>query len=82
MPNPDIELIHDLLDYAKKRVMLGDVKLKDVADKLSSLSPAELAEVRYHRDCRKEVVSKDRLKRAEKQSLSESAVRPHSEPAK
>lgn len=73
MQNPELNLIQDLVDYAKKRADLGELHLRGLADTLSQLPPSQLALVRYHRECRQTVVNKLYLKRAEKRAHVDSS---------
>ena len=62
----DVDKIQDILHYAKRLADLGEVAFRPLSDFLSSLSKSDLEKVRYHSDCRKRVVNKSLLERAER----------------
>ena len=64
--DPEPDKIYDILHYATRLADLGEVHLRPLSDFLSSLSKSELEKIRYHSDCRKTIVNKPLLERAEK----------------
>ena len=74
--NPGLEQICDILHYANRLVDLGEVKWRPLSDHLSSLSQSELEQVRYHSDCRKIIVNKPLLERAEKRRTRSESLSP------
>ena len=63
---PDIENIRDILHYARRSVDLEEVNLRPLSEFLSSLSQSELEKVIYNSDCRKKMLNKALLEKAEK----------------
>lgn len=79
LTDPDVDKGYDILHYAKRLADLGEVAFRPLSDFLSSLSKSELEEVRYHSDCRKKVINKLLLERAERKRAhldSPSAAQP------
>ena len=63
---PGIEKIQDILHYATRLADIGEVNLRPLAHFLASLPHSELEQVRYHSICRKTIVNKPFLERAQK----------------
>ena len=71
--NPD--MIEDLIRCCEERVALGDLDLKHLCDRLSSLSESDRKCVCYHSECRKPIVNKIMIERLRgKRSMYESAA--------
>lgn len=80
--DPNLDKIYDILHYAKRLTELGEVQFKHLSDFLSSLSKSEIEKVRYHSDCRKTVVNKPLLDRAEKKRARLDSPSAAAQPAK
>lgn len=61
----------DLKERVVERVSLGDVRLKSLADHLSSLSESDLRNVGYHSECRKPFANKANLEMCRKRARSQ-----------
>ena len=68
--HPSLDMITSIKDFAVKRVELGELELKPLANYMTSLSQAELNLLWYHSNCRKMVVNKQLTERAAKRSCS------------
>lgn len=79
--DPSITQIRDLLHHAKRMVELGEVHVRPLSDFMSSLSESELEQVRYHSHCRKKIVNKPLLERAERRRAHSDSHSP-AQPAK
>ena len=53
--NPD--MIDKLVDCCNERLSLGQSYIKQLSDRLASLNESERKCVRYHRECRKPIVT-------------------------
>ena len=62
VPNPSIENISSILQYASDRLSNGERLLKPLVDFLRSLRSNDLQSVRYHSHCRKKVVHVHKVK--------------------
>jgi hypothetical protein len=76
VPDPGLDKTLPIKEYAERRVALGELHLKPLADYMASLSHAELSMVRYHAHCRKKVVHKLLVERAEKRCISPTVMLP------
>ena len=76
------EMITDLVKCCNERLSLGELEIKQLCDRLNSLSETEKSSVYYHSECRKTLVNKvnierlRRTKRSSRESPSSSLHRP------
>ena len=76
------EMITDLVKCCNERLSLGELEIKQLCDRLNSLSETEKISVYYHSECRKPLVNKvnierlSRTKRSSCESPSSSLHRP------
>ena len=71
--NPD--MIDTLVDCCNERLSLGQRYIKQLSDRLASLSESERKCVRYHSECRKHIVNMSMIARLRcKRVRSESPV--------
>lgn len=57
------EKIQDLVDCCNRRVTLGQLQYREIADYLSQLDEKDLGSVYYHSECRREVINKSKIER-------------------
>ena len=72
--NPKLADIQKLCSTARERVDLGELNYKTLVDFICNISVSEVANIRYHSECRKPIVNKTNLERLRKRCQSVSSV--------